>query len=206
MVTTRRALWLLMLCLALCPRAFAEPPGILVVGDSLSAGYGLAAGEGWVNLLADELGSDFRVVNASISGDTTSGGLTRLPRALRVHRPQVVLIELGGNDGLRGTSLAQTRRNLDEMIQLSLGTDAKVVLIGMQIPPNLGPTYTAAFAAIFPQLASLHGVALVPFLLEGIATDPSLMQDDGIHPRAAAQAKMLETVRLTLDPVLETLN
>jgi acyl-CoA thioesterase-1 len=168
---------------------------LLVVGDSLSAGFGLEPGEGWVTLLQNRLdarGYGYRVVNASITGDTTTGGLSRLPRALKVHQPAVVLIELGGNDGLRGTPVGVIRDNLTEMIRLSRAGGARVVVAGMQIPPNYGGRYTTEFAAVYPQLAREHGVALIPFILDGIALNRRLMQADGVHPNAAGQPKLLD--------------
>lgn len=168
---------------------------LLIVGDSLSTGFGLEPGQDWATLLQDRLdaeGYGYRVVNASITGDTTTGGLGRLPRALKPHRPSIVLIELGGNDGLRGTPVDVIRDNLERMIRLSREAGARVVLAGMQMPPNYGQRYTEQFAAIFPQLAAKHGVALIDFILEGIALNGELMQPDGIHPNAAAQERLLE--------------
>lgn len=168
---------------------------LLIVGDSLSTGFGLEPGQDWATLLQDRLdaeGYGYRVVNASITGDTTTGGLGRLPRALKLHRPSIVLIELGGNDGLRGTPVDVIRDNLERMIRLSREAGARVVLAGMQMPPNYGQRYTEQFAAIFPQLAAKHGVALIDFILEGIALNGELMQPDGIHPNAAAQERLLE--------------
>lgn len=168
---------------------------LLIVGDSLSTGFGLEPGQDWATLLQDRLdaeGYGYRVVNASITGDTTTGGLGRLPRALKLHRPSIVLIELGGNDGLRGTPVNVIRDNLERMIRLSREAGARVVLAGMQMPPNYGQRYTEQFAAIFPQLAAEHGVALIDFILEGIALNGELMQPDGIHPNAAAQERLLE--------------
>lgn len=168
---------------------------LLIVGDSLSTGFGLEPGQDWATLLQDRLdaeGYGYRVVNASITGDTTTGGLGRLPRALKLHRPSIVLIELGGNDGLRGTPVNVIRDNLERMIRLSREAGARVVLAGMQMPPNYGQRYTEQFAAIFPQLAAEHGVTLIDFILEGIALNGELMQPDGIHPNAAAQERLLE--------------
>ena len=187
--------------LAWAPSAYATGP-VLVLGDSLSAGYGLEPGESWVDLLADrlrELPGERGVVNASISGDTTRGGMSRLPRALKVHSPSVVVIELGGNDGLRAIPLGEIRRNLTRMIQMSRDAGADVLLVGMRIPPNYGPAYADGFHAIFHELADEQGVPLVPFFLDGVALDDGLMQDDGIHPNARAQPRMLETVWLKLE-------
>ncbi len=175
---------------------------MLVLGDSLSAGFGLEPGQGWLTLLQnrlDERGYGYRVVNASISGDTTTGGLGRLPRALQLHRPDVVLIELGGNDGLRGTALGVVRDNLSQMIRLSKQAGARVVLAGMRMPPNYGRRYTEEFAAIYPELAKKYGIPLIPFMLDGIALDRTLMQGDGIHPNAAGQPRLLDNAW----PVLE---
>jgi acyl-CoA thioesterase I len=175
---------------------------MLVVGDSLSAGYGITQTESWVSLLRDRLqskGYGYAVVNASISGDTTTGGLKRLPRALELHQPQLVIIELGGNDGLRGTPIKVIRDNLARMIELAKAAGAEVILAGMQIPTNYGTSYTQKFASIYPELAGQYGVGLVNFFLDGVALDPSLVQADGIHPTAAAQPILLDNVW----PVLE---
>jgi acyl-CoA thioesterase-1 len=178
---------------------------LLVVGDSLSAGFGLEPGQGWVELLQDRLdakGYGYRVVNASISGDTTTGGLGRLPRALKVHRPSIVVIELGGNDGLRGTPIAVMRQNLEQMIRLSREAGARVVLAGIQMPPNYGTRYTREFAAVYPALAKGEGVLLVDFILDGIALEPKLMQGDGIHPNAVAQPRILDNAWPALEKAL----
>ncbi len=176
---------------------------VLVWGDSLSSAYGIAREAGWVAKLTERLATrGVEVVNASISGETTQGGLTRLPRAIEKHRPALVILELGGNDGLRALSLAQTEANLAAMIELAQGAGAKVLLLGMRIPPNYGPAYTEAFAAIYPKLAKRYGTGLVPFFLEGVATDPALMQADGIHPTAEAQSALLDNVWPHLEPLL----
>lgn len=170
-------------------------PVLLVVGDSLSAGYGIDPGQGWVALLQKRLeagGYGYRVVNASISGDTTTGGLARLPRALALHRPAIVFIELGGNDGLRATPAAVVRDNLSAMARLALEAGARVILAGMEIPPNYGPRYTAEFAAVYPAVSRALDTALVPFFLDKVALDATLMQGDGIHPNAAAQPRLLD--------------
>jgi len=183
----------------------AGDSSILVLGDSLSAAYGIRLEQGWVALLDARLrqeGYGHRVVNASSSGETTGGALARLPRALERHRPAVVVIELGGNDGLRGLPIGQVRANLDRVIRLSREGGAKVLLVGMRIPPNYGPTYTREFHALFGELAKTHKVALVPFFLDGIALDDSLMQQDGIHPNAAAQPRLLAQVWPKLEPLL----
>ena len=179
---------------------------ILVIGDSLSAAYRMELAESWPRLLQNRLlqdGYPWRVFNSSIVGDTTEGGLTRLPRLLSELQPQVVIIELGGNDGLRGLSLQVTRRNLDSMIRQSQAAGAGVVLAGVYLPPNYGHTYTERFSAVFTELAAQHpGIGFVPFILEGVALDPALMQDDGIHPTAAAQAQLLANVWPALAPWL----
>lgn len=177
----------------------------LVVGDSISAAFGLDTAQGWVALLQkrlDKQGRSIQIVNASISGDTSAGGLARLPALLAEHRPALVLIELGGNDGLRGTPLAQLQQNLAAMVRQSQEAGAKVLILGMRLPPNYGQRYTTAFAEVFPKVAEEYGAALVPFLLEGAAGVPSMMQPDGIHPAAAAQSRLLENVWPTLKPLL----
>jgi acyl-CoA thioesterase-1 len=182
-------------------------PGILVMGDSISAAYGIQRDQGWVELLTrriDELGLDWKVVNASVSGETTAGGLARLPRALEVHDPGVVIIELGGNDGLRGYPIDRIRANLEAMVKLAEAGDRQVLLVGMQIPPNYGPRYTRSFTAMYREVAATTGAKLVPFLLEDVALTPGLMQDDGIHPTADAQPTLLDTLWRYLAPMLET--
>ncbi len=200
----------LLLCLCLFVGATlplparAEAPGILVLGDSLSAGYGLTAGEGWVDLLRERLaeqGRPHRVVNASISGDTTRGGLARLPRALTVHRPSILIIELGGNDGLRGIPVNEFRGNLERMIELGEAAGARVLVAGIRLPPNYGPRYSEKFQEA--QAAAADGVAFVPFILDGVALEPGMMQADGIHPTAAAQPRMLDNVWGALGPLIE---
>ena len=201
-----------LLCLWFAWPAAAAPatprpqPVILVYGDSLSAGYGVAVDAGWVSLLASRMqheGYGFRVVNASISGETTTGGLERLPHALATHRPSIVVIELGANDGLRGLPLPTTRSNLERMLALAAGENRSVVLVGMQMPPNYGERYTQGFAAIFPDLARLHRAALVPFLLRGVADSPALMQADGLHPNERGQPILLDNVWPVLRPLLQ---
>ncbi len=175
----------------------ARQPTVLVLGDSLSAAYGMRAQAGWVALMRTRLGEQgyvHQVVNASVSGDTTQGGLARLPRALARHRPQVVILELGGNDALRGLPLKVVRGNLQQMVQLCLEAGAQVVLTGIQIPPNYGPKYTAGFAAIYDQLGEHRQVRLVPRLLQAVALDPQLMQGDGVHPNEAAQPILLAQI------------
>jgi acyl-CoA thioesterase-1 len=180
-------------------------PVLLVLGDSLSAEYGLSRGTGWVQLLADRLrdsGSDYRVVNASISGETTSGGLTRLPALLKEHRPRVVVLELGANDGLRGLPLAVMRDNLQAMIRQAQAAGAKVLLVGVRVPPNYGREYAERFAGTFAALARELKVPLVPFLLDGFAESFELFQADRIHPTAEAQPRMLDNVWPVLRPLL----
>ena len=177
------------------------------MGDSISAGYGIQREEGWVELLSKSLNQaeyPHVVVNGSISGETTGGGLARLPQALDTHEPEIVVIELGGNDGLRGYPTDLVRSNLREMVQLSLAQNAKVLLVGMQIPPNYGPRYTAAFFSMYEEVASETGVPLLPFFLEKVALEPGLMQSDGIHPTAEAQPLLLETLWDYLVPLLES--
>ena len=198
---------LLGLSLALPGTAVAgDRPVILVLGDSLSAGYGLRPGEGWVSLLErrlDAQGYEYRVVNASVSGETTVGGLERLPRALELHRPAIVVIELGGNDGLRGLPVAELEANLSALISDSREAGARVLLAGIRIPTNYGPRYTEQFFAVYQTLADRHGTALVPFFLEGVALRDHLFQDDGIHPDAAALPVLLDNVWPVLEPLLE---
>jgi acyl-CoA thioesterase I len=191
--------------------AFAQgkPPVLLVVGDSLSAEYGLARGSGWVALLEQRLAREklaWRVVNASISGDTTSGGRSRLPALLKQHAPKVVVIELGGNDALRGLPLAMTQANLTEMTRAAKAAGAKVLLAGMAVPPNYGKAYGDGFVALFPAVAKAEGVALVPFLLKGVAdvaNADELFQPDRIHPKAEAHPTMLANVWPALRPLLK---
>lgn len=197
--------WLFFVFLLLTGGAAANPPVLLVVGDSLSAGYGIELRSGWVSLLQDRLrqqGYPHRVMNASISGDTTAGGRARLADILKRERPQLVILELGGNDGLRGLSLVETRANLNAMIQAAKTSGARVLLTGIHIPPNYGPDYSQKFHAIYQDLARSQQVARVPFLLEGIALNPDLMQADGLHPRANAQPRILDNVWPQLKPLL----
>ncbi|MBK3806838.1 arylesterase [Stutzerimonas stutzeri] len=178
---------------------------VLVVGDSISAAFGLETSQGWVHLLQERLvegDESWRVVNASISGDTTAGGLARLDPLLEEHTPEVVILELGGNDGLRGQSPVQLKQNLAAMVEQSQEVGAKVLILGMLMPPNLGKRYTEAFAKVFPEVASEYDVPLVPFLLEGVAGVPSMMQGDQIHPTAEAQSKLLDNVWPALEPLL----
>jgi acyl-CoA thioesterase-1 len=189
-------------------QAQKSPPVVLVVGDSLSAEYGLARGQGWVALLEKRLQPRYRhvqVVNASISGDTTSGGRSRIPALLRIHQPAVVVIELGGNDALRGLPLDVSRANLQAMIEASQQAGAKVLLVGMEMPPNYGARYAEQFRQLYVDLARQMRVPLVPFFLKGIADRPDAMdffQSDRIHPNEVAQPKMLDNVWPALQPLL----
>ncbi|GAB3752898.1 arylesterase [Lysobacter olei] len=178
---------------------------VLVMGDSLSAGYGMAASQGWVALTANRIAQQkpgWKVVNASISGETSAGGATRIAAELKRTRPAVVVIALGANDGLRGLPLEQTRGNLDRMIRAAKGAKARVLLVGMRMPPNLGKAYTEGFTANYATLAKTHGVALLPFLLEPIALDRNAYQADNLHPTAAAQPKLRDHVWKALSPLL----
>lgn len=178
----------------------------MILGDSLSAAYNMEVSESWPSLLQDHLvehGHTYRVFNSSIAGDTTQGGLARLPRLLEKQQPAIVMIELGGNDGLRGIPLDTTRGNLSSMIQASQQAGARVIISEMRIPPNYGRSYTEKFQALFGELAKEHGETLLPFLLEDIALEPGMMQADGIHPAASAQAAILGEVWNVLEPLLD---
>ncbi len=168
---------------------------ILVMGDSLSAGYGIDIQQGWVSLLEKKLAETHRIkiINASVSGETSSGGTTRLPALLTEHQPDIVILELGGNDGLRGQPLKLLEKNLQTMIDASKNTGAKVILAGMQIPPNYGPRYSNEFKTLYAKLAEKNQLGLIPFLLEGIGGKAELMQRDGIHPTAEAQQIIVNT-------------
>lgn len=179
---------------------------ILIVGDSLSSEYGIRRQSGWVQLLRQRLAQRYddppEVINASISGDTTSGGVSRLPKLLQAHQPGLVIVELGGNDALRGLSLDMTRRNLAEMIESSHKAGALTVLTGIQIPANYGPVYTEAFRQLYPEVAEQTGAVLVPFLLAGLETDRNLFIEDGIHPSEQAQPLLLDNVWAAIEPLL----
>jgi acyl-CoA thioesterase-1 len=198
--------WLLSAGLGLLLIAQGAAAGtVLIVGDSISAAFGLDTRLGWVSLLDQRLqkeGIADKVINASISGDTSAGGQARLPALLAEHKPQLVILELGGNDGLRGQQPANLQQNLASMIDASRAAGAKVLLLGMRIPPNYGPRYTEAFAAVYGNLAQEKKVPLVPFFLEGVGGIPELMQADGLHPAVAAQGKLLDNVWPTLKPLL----
>ena len=180
--------------------AIDNTSSILVLGDSLSAAYGIDRNQGWVSLLDKKLNAQkhqYRIVNASISGETTVGGLNRLPQL-----PDSVIIELGANDGLRGFPISKIRDNLTQLIQLSQGIDAKVLLAGMHLPPNYGKRYTRMFHESFQLIAEQHNIELIPFLLEGVADNAALMQRDGLHPTAAAQPQILSNVFPYLEKIL----
>jgi acyl-CoA thioesterase I len=199
----RRSL-LLAAVLVLSSPAFAART-LLVFGDSLSAAYGLSTDQGWVHLLADRAGRpglDWKVVNASVSGETSAGGLRRLPEDLKRHQPDVVVIALGANDALRGQPVAGIRSNLEQMVRLVRQAHAQPVLVGLMIPPNYGIEYAAEFRGLFPALAARLHVPLVPFLLEGIADKPELFQGDQLHPTAAAQPRILDNVWKAVEPLL----
>jgi acyl-CoA thioesterase I len=186
--------------------AVASGRTILVFGDSLSAAHGIRPEQGWVALLEQRLksqGYEYRIVNASVSGETSEGGLERLPRALQLSQPQLVILELGANDGLRGLPLSTTRENLSRMLHLAQAAGASVLLVGIRLPPNYGPRYTDEFARLFPDLAQQFHVPLVPFLLEKVALNPALMQEDGLHPNAAGEPAVLDTLWLYLQPLLK---
>lgn len=187
-------LWLVAVLTLLTQAVLAqsEKPTVLVLGDSLSAAYNIALDEGWVSLLEQRLAPEFAVVNASISGETTAGGVRRLPTLLDRHSPELVVIELGANDGLRGQPLSAMRDNLEDMIRMSREVDAQVALLGIELPTNYGRGYREAFSAIYRDLAEQYELSLLPFFLEGVALENGMMQDDGLHPTADAQAVLLD--------------
>lgn len=195
--------FILVCALCLLPAVSSAQSAILVLGDSLSAGYGIPRAAAWVTLLQQELQRThphYKVINASISGETTTGALQRMPATLKEHRPSIVIIELGANDGLRGTPLSLTEKNLDALIRQAQAAGAKVLLLGMQLPPNYGIDYTSQFKMLFQQLAQRHRAVLVPFLLAGVAAEQ--YQADNLHPTAEAQPKILDTVMQKLKPML----
>ncbi|WP_207886417.1 arylesterase [Pseudomonas sp. 30_B] len=198
--------WLMGGCLALLLIAQqAAAQTLLVVGDSISAGLGLDTSQGWVSLLDKRLkeqGFAYKVVNASISGDTSAGGLARLPALLSEQKPKLVVIELGGNDGLRGMAPAQLQQNLSGMVEQSRKAGAQVLLLGMKLPPNYGQRYTDAFSRVFEAVAQEQKIVLVPFFLDGVGGVPGMMQADGIHPAVAAQPKLLDNLWPALKPLL----
>lgn len=178
---------------------------LLVLGDSISAAFGLDTRQGWVSLLEQRLaaeGFDYQVVNASVSGDTSAGGLARLPTLLAEHRPQLVIVELGGNDGLRGQPPAQLQQNLAAIVQSARASGARVLLLGMQLPPNYGARYNALFSQVYADVAGAAQVPLLGFFLDGVGGVPALMQGDGIHPNAAAQPRLLDNLWPQLKPLL----
>jgi acyl-CoA thioesterase I len=186
--------------------AVASDRTILVLGDSLSAAYGIRSEQGWVALLTQRLqsqGYGYEVINASMSGETSSGGAQRLPRALQIHQPKLVILELGANDALRGLPLSVTQENLTKMVQLAQAAGARVLLVGIRIPPNYGPRYASEFADLYPQIAKQYGLPLVPFLLEKVALSPELMQEDGLHPNARGEPLVLDTVWPVLEPLVK---
>lgn len=193
-------------CLVALSQAYGASGTVLVMGDSLSAAYGVETDQAWVALLEERLAkenlSGWTIVNASVSGETTDGGLRRLPDLLSRHSPEIVILELGGNDGLRGFPPGVIEQNLQAMIRQSQEAGARVLLLGMQIPPNYGERYTKAFANIYPQLAASESTALVPFFLDGIFEGENLMQDDGIHPTQEAQAILLRNVWPELESLI----
>jgi acyl-CoA thioesterase-1 len=209
-----RVIVILMAWLIALPAVGAAPavaatamPVILVFGDSLSAGYGIRVEQGWVSLLAQKIeheGYGFHVVNASVSGETSAGGLARLPRALSLQQPRIVLLELGANDGLRGLPLQQTQENLGKMIALLQQQHITVLLLGLRLPPNYGERYTSGFAAMYQSLKDQYHVPLLPFLLENVALKSDLMQPDGLHPNEQGQPLLLDNVWPTLVPLLRT--
>ncbi|MEN5041582.1 MULTISPECIES: arylesterase [Stenotrophomonas] len=198
--------WLLLMPMLACAKGPDTRAAVLVVGDSLSAAHNIPAASGWVNLLQQRVKQQITpppaIINASISGETTAGALTRLPGLLEKHRPSVVVIELGGNDALRGLSPTQLRGNLEKMIVDSQKAGAKVLLLGIDVPPNYGPAYRQRLRQTYAELAKAYKVPLLPFLLEGVALKPNLMQADGLHPTAAAQPQVLENVWPLLKPLL----
>lgn len=198
--------WVSVAVFALVASTAQAEQTIVVFGDSLSAAYGIQPNTGWVALLENKLKSQnsaYKVVNASISGETTSGGLTRFDQMLKMHQPNIVVIELGANDGLRGLSLSEMQSNLNSMITKAKAKNATVMLLGMKIPPNYGIQYTQKFSAIYDDLAQKYQLSLVPFFLDGVAGNRSLVQDDGLHPTAAAQPKLLENVWPKLESLLK---
>ena len=196
-----------LICWILSVNASAsDAPTVLIFGDSLSAGYGIDVDQSWPSLLQDRLedqGYDHRVVNASITGETTEGGAERIGAAVERFNPAVVVIELGGNDGLRGFPPARMRQNLETMIDTSQDAGAEVVLLGIRIPPNYGPRYTRTFEAVFRELAEKHQLPWIEFFLDGVALDDGLMQDDGIHPNAEAQPKLLNNAWPVINQALK---
>ena len=200
--------WLLLIVLCFVSAANAADKSLLVLGDSLSAGYGIEDERGWVTLLQERLNSrgySYHVINASISGDTTSGAHARLADLLRESLPEIAIVELGGNDGLRGLPLEEMYQNLSKIITRMLDVKTRILLIPIQLPPNYGQIYTAKFQEVYQRLAETHDVVAGKFLLDGIALNPDLMQADGIHPKANAQMLILENIWPFLEPMLDGL-
>lgn len=198
----RFVIWLSLWLIA--PLCAADTPRLLVLGDSLSAAYGIEVQQGWVSLLEQRVAAKYphKIINASVSGETTGGGLARLPALLEQHKPELVIVELGGNDGLRGYPLNTMKQQLARIIETSRTAGAQVLLVGMQIPPNYGPRYTNQFRDTYTELARQYDLPLVEFLLAEVALNTKLMQKDGIHPTAEAQEKILDNVWPVLQPLL----
>lgn len=197
---------MLLVALSLLPAHALAARTVMVFGDSLSAAYNLSTNQGWVHLIGERIARSalpWRVVNSSVSGETTAGGLRRLAEDLKRHKPDIVVLQLGANDALRGQPVAAMRSNLEKMIRLARQARAEPVLVGIMIPPNYGIDYTAEFRDMYPQLAAKHKVALVPFLLEGVADRPEMFQADQLHPTAAAQARIADNVWPALEPLLK---
>ncbi len=205
MLSPRRCLLFCLTLLWLLPASADQPPRLLLLGDSISAAYGMAPEQGWASLWQQQLiaaGLPHRLINASISGNTTGDGLARLPQLLKEHQPQWVIIELGGNDGLRGYPLKTIHHNMQQMIHLSRAAGARVALIGMNIPPSYGKRYSEQFHALFGQIAAEQQLLLIPDFLAEIAREPLLMQEDGIHPTATAQPRLSAQLEQQLQPLL----
>ena len=207
-----RIISLLVIVMSLCPavaRSAEEATNtLLVYGDSLSAAYGIQEAQGWVALLESRLNEEdwpYKLINGSVSGETTTGGLERLPAMLSNYQPDLVILELGGNDGLRGLPLETLKANLKKMISLIRAAGGEVLLTGIQIPPNYGPRYTEPFFSLYTEISEEDSLALVPFLIDGIPQQPELMQNDGIHPKAEAQIMILDNVWPYLEPMLSRL-
>ncbi len=198
--------WVTFILIALVAITAQAAQNIVIFGDSLSAAYGIQSNKGWVALLESKLkqqNSEYKVINASISGETTSGGLTRFDQMLKAHQPEIVVLELGANDGLRGLSLNEMQSNLNSMIAKAKAKNATVMLLGIKIPPNYGIQYAQKFSAIYATLAQKYDLNLVPFFLDGVAGNRKLIQDDGLHPNAVAQAKLLENIWPKLEELLK---
>ena len=204
--STTKFLFAVAIVFALLPGQATYGQTIVVFGDSISAAYGMDVEQGWVNLLAQRLSEphpQYEVVNASVSGETTGGGVTRLPKTLAIHQPDVIILELGGNDGLRGYPIDKIRTNLASMIESANAAGSRVLLVGMVLPPNYGRRYTKAFEQVFYSLADEYRIPFVPFLLDGVTTERELIQRDGIHPTVEAQPKLLDDIWPVLTPMLD---